>query len=447
MNPINKKEALVLFIGDVVAFYAALWLMLLVRYDTIPSSASLYLHVPPFSILFLVWIVVFFIAGLYEKHTLILKSKIGNIILRAQITNSILAFLFFYFIPFFGITPKTNLFIYLVISFGLISFWRLTLFPLFEKGEKENAILIGNGEEMRELEREVNHNPRYAIKFISSIDLNTMKSLDFKEEILNRIYAENVHLIAADFKNEKVETLLPSLYNLIFSKVRFIDMHKVYEDIFDRIPLSLVKESWFLQNISGSAQKGYDFLKRGMDLILATLLGIVSLVIYPFVYVAIKLEDGGPVFFVQERIGKNNKVIRIRKFRSLAVHHSPDGVAQDPKTTKVGKFIRKTRIDELPQLWNVFRGDLSMIGPRPEIPTLAMQYEKEIPFYNVRYLIKPGLAGWAQLYGEHGHGALAIDETRNKLSYDLYYIKNRSFMLDLKIALRTIKTLLSREGV
>lgn len=447
MNPINKKEALVLFIGDVVAFYAALWLMLLVRYNSIPSPANLYLHVPPFSILFLVWIAVFFIAGLYEKHTLILKSKIGNIILRAQITNSVLAFLFFYFIPFFGITPKTNLFIYLVISFGLISFWRLTLFPLFEKGEKENAILIGNGEEMRELEREVNHNPRYAIKFISSIDLNTIKSLDFKEEILNRIYAENVHLIAADFKNEKVETLLPSLYNLIFSKVRFIDMHKVYEDIFDRIPLSLVKESWFLQNISGSAQKGYDFLKRGMDLILATVLGAVSLILYPFVYVAIKLEDGGPVFFVQERIGKNNKVIRIRKFRSLEVHHSPDGVAQDPKTTKVGKFLRKTRIDELPQLWNVFRGDLSMIGPRPEIPALAMLYEKEIPFYNVRYLIKPGLSGWAQLYGEHGHGGLAVDETRNKLSYDLYYIKNRSFMLDLKIALRTIKTLLSREGV
>ena len=436
-----------LFIGDVVAFYAALWLMLLVRYNSIPSPANLYLHVPPFSILFLVWIAVFFIAGLYEKHTLILKSKIGNIILRAQITNSVLAFLFFYFIPFFGITPKTNLFIYLVISFGLISFWRLTLFPLFEKGEKENAILIGNGEEMRELEREVNHNPRYAIKFISSIDLNTIKSLDFKEEILNRIYAENVHLIAADFKNEKVETLLPSLYNLIFSKVRFIDMHKVYEDIFDRIPLSLVKESWFLQNISGSAQKGYDFLKRGMDLILATVLGAVSLILYPFVYVAIKLEDGGPVFFVQERIGKNNKVIRIRKFRSLEVHHSPDGVAQDPKTTKVGKFLRKTRIDELPQLWNVFRGDLSMIGPRPEIPALAMLYEKEIPFYNVRYLIKPGLSGWAQLYGEHGHGGLAVDETRNKLSYDLYYIKNRSFMLDLKIALRTIKTLLSREGV
>src|ERR1035437_1012971 len=431
MNPVNKKEALLLLTGDIIAFYTALWLMLLVRYGSIPSGDNLNLHVPPFSFLFLVWIVVFFIAGLYEKHTLILKSKIGNVILRAQITNSVLAFLF----------------IYLIISFGLIALWRLSIFPLFEKGEKENAILIGIGDEMRELESEVNNNPRYSLKFISSLDLNMVDAIAFKEEILDHIYTEDVHLIAADFKNEKVEAFLPTLYNLIFSKVRFIDMHKIYEDIFDRIPLSLVKESWFLQNISGSTQKGYDFLKRGMDLVLALVLGAISLILYPFVYIAIKLEDGGPIFFTQERMGRNNKVMKVKKFRSLEVHNDPGGVARDPKTTKVGKFLRKTRIDELPQLWNVIRGDLSMIGPRPEIPKLAKDYENEIPYYNIRHLIKPGLSGWAQLYGEHGHGALAIDETRNKLSYDLYYIKNRSFMLDLKIALRTIKTILSREGV
>ena len=114
--------------------------------------------------------------------------------------------------------------------------------------------------------------------------------------------------------------------------------------------------------------------------------------------------------------------------------------------TKVGGLLRRLRIDELPQLWNVLKGDISLIGPRPELPALVKRYAEEIPYYNVRHLIKPGLSGWAQIYGEHGHGKLAVDETRNKLSYDLYYIKNRSFMLDLKIALQTIKTLLSIAG-
>ena len=116
--------------------------------------------------------------------------------------------------------------------------------------------------------------------------------------------------------------------------------------------------------------------------------------------------------------------------------------------TRVGKFLRKLRIDELPQLLNVLRGDLSLIGPRPELPELVRVYEKEIPYYNIRHLIKPGLSGWAQLYHEnHPHYRANVSETKVKLSYDLYYIKNRSFFLDLKIALKTIKVLLSRSGV
>lgn len=134
--------------------------------------------------------------------------------------------------------------------------------------------------------------------------------------------------------------------------------------------------------------------------------------------------------------------------RSLEVHNDAGGIAKNPVPTKVGAFLRKTRIDELPQLWSVLVGDLSLIGPRPEIPALVQIYEKEIPYYNVRHLIKPGLSGWAQLYQytPPKFGA-KLDETRVKLSYDLYYIKHRSLALDFKVALRTIKTLLSREGI
>ncbi len=448
MTTINKKEPFILLLGDLVAFYIALWLMLVARYWSLPEGELWASHVASFSILFVVWIAVFFIAGLYEKHTLLLKSRLSGAILNAQIANSVIAVMFFYLIPYFGITPKTNLFINLALSLGLILLWRLYFFPVFEVKQKENAILVGMGSEMVELEQEVNHNSRYGLQFISSIDLTAVGNKSFKDEILERMYSEEVSVLVADFRNEKVEPLLPNLYNLIFSKVKFVDMHKLYEDIFDRIPLSLVEYSWFLENIAGTAQKGYDLLKRAMDLVLATALTVVSLVLYPFVYVAIKLEDGGPVFFSQERIGQNNKIIQLKKFRSLAVHNSPDGIASDPKPTKVGAFLRKTRIDELPQLFSVLAGDLSLIGPRPEIPTLVKHYEKEIPYYNIRHIIKPGLSGWAQLYqAAPPKWGMGVDETRTKLSYDLYYIKNRSAILDLKIALRTIKTLLSREGV
>lgn len=448
MTVINKKEPLILLLGDLVAFYIALWLMLVARYWSLPEGELWASHVASFSILFVVWVVIFFIAGLYEKHTLILKSRLSGAILNAQIANSVIAVIFFYLIPYFGITPKTNLFINLALSLGLILLWRLYFFPSFEVKQKENAILVGMGSEMIELEQEVNNNSRYGLQFISSIDLTAVGNESFKDEILERMYSEEVSVLVADFRNEKVEPLLPNLYNLIFSKVKFVDMHKLYEDIFDRIPLSLVEYSWFLENIAGTAQKGYDLLKRTMDLLLATGLTIVSLMFYPFVYVAIKLEDGGPIFFSQERIGQNNKIIRLKKFRSLAVHNSPDGLASDPKPTKVGAFLRKTRIDELPQLFSVLTGDLSLIGPRPEIPTLVKHYEKEIPYYNIRHIIKPGLSGWAQLYqAAPPKWGMGVDETRTKLSYDLYYIKNRSGILDLKIALRTIKTLLSREGV
>ena len=176
---------------------------------------------------------------------------------------------------------------------------------------------------------------------------------------------------------------------------------------------------------------------------------VVSLIFYPFIILAIKLDDGGPIFIVQDRVGQNNKVVRIVKFRSMS--RDDQGVYGNDrvpnKVTRVGKFLRKTRLDELPQLWDVLMGDLSFIGPRPELPALAKQYTEEIPYYNVRHLIKPGLSGWAQIYHEmHPHHGVDTTETKNKLSYDLYYLKNRSLFLDIKIALRSLKILLSIAG-
>lgn len=441
MSISRKKETAVLFIGDIILLYASLWLALSVRYWTLPTQYTWGIHFWPFTIMILIWLFVFFISGLYEKHTLILKSRLPSTIFNAQLANTFIAVLFFYFIPYFGITPKTNLFVYLLISFGFILAWRIYGDRFFQSTKKERGILIGSGQEMKELLEEVNGNPRYNLEFVSSIDLEDIEGMDFQDEVLQRIYSEEIQIIAIDLKNEKVEPILPHLYNLIFSKVKFIDMYKIYEDIFDSVPLSLVRYNWFLENISTETRITYDGLKRVMDIFLSLVIGIISLVLYPFVALTIKLDDGGPILFAQERVGKNNKLIKILKFRSMKV----DGSNQ---ITRVGKWLRALRIDELPQLWSVLRGDISMIGPRPEIPSLVKHYEDEISYYNVRHLIKPGLSGWAQLYHTDPPKVTAdAEKTRRKLSYDLYYIKNRSFMLDIKIALKTIKALMSRSGV
>jgi len=449
MKILDRKEPILLFLGDILIFTLALWLSLSIRNLGFPSLDEFYDHLTPFSFIFLTWLFSFFVAGLYEKHTVMLKSKLPSVILNTQIFNSIIAALFFYLIPYFGIAPKTMLFIYLFVSFCLILAWRIYGERLFGFKEKEKAILIGSGEEMRDLKQEVNNNSRYSLEFVSSIDLDKIDSLDFQSEILDRVYTEGISIIVIDLLNKKVEPILPHLYNLIFSKIKFVDMHKIYEDIFDRVPLSLLKYNWFLENISFAQKIGYDAFKRGMDIFLSLILGTASLIFYPFVILSIKLDDGGPIFITQERVGQNNKIIKIMKFRSMSVND--DGIAEkgkEQKITRAGRFLRKTRIDELPQLWSILKGDMSLVGPRPEMPSLVRLYEKEIPYYNIRHLIKPGLSGWAQLYHRTPPKFDASsNETKIKLSYDLYYIKNHSFLLDLKIALKTLKALLSRSGV
>lgn len=448
MKVINKKEPWLLFLGDILMFVISLWMTLVLRLGEIPTSTVFSDHLVPFSILFLIWLFVFFIAGLYEKHTSIFKSLLPARLLNTQILNSLLAVVFFYFVPYFGITPKTILFIYLIISLILIFIWRTYGQNIFGFRSNESAMIIGRGVEMQAVYREVNDNPRYGFKFISSVDLDRLSEIDLQKDVIEKIYNEGISVVVIDLQNENIEKNLPHFYNLLFSQVRFVDLNSLYEEIFDRIPVSLLNYNWFLENVSLSSNVLYDFLKRLMDIVISFIFGLISLVFYPFIILAIKLEDGGSVYIQQNRVGRNNSLINIRKFRTMSFNDNEEGGnKQNNRITKVGNFLRRSRLDELPQLWNILVGDLSLIGPRPELPALTQVYEKEIPYYNVRHLIEPGLSGWAQLYHEnHPHQGKNIEETKNKLSYDLYYIKNRSLALDFKIALKTLKALLSRTG-
>jgi lipopolysaccharide/colanic/teichoic acid biosynthesis glycosyltransferase len=405
-------------------------------------------HINSFSIIFLVWLLVFFIAGLYEKHTIIFKNKIPSIIFNAQIANSILAVFFFYFIPYFSIAPKTNLFIYLLISFGAMTLWRVYGYPRIGSNKKELALIVGGGEETEEILKEINNNSRYNIFFVSILD--SVDSKTFEEDFLKNVSRDDISSVVLDFDNEKIRNVLPKLNQTLYLSKKFISKEALYQDVFDRVPLSLLSHKWFIENISIDKGFNFNYIKRLMDLVISIPLFVLSLVFYPFVYIALKIEDGGEIFSHQVRVGKKNEPIKLLKFRTMKFNDNGKWQTEgkENKITKVGSFLRTTRIDELPQLLNVIRGDLSLVGPRPEFPEPVAFYNDKIPYYNMRHLIKPGLSGWAQIYHDnHPHHGTDIFETSVKLSYDLFYIKNRSIILDLKIALRTIKELLSRSGV
>lgn len=421
-----RREALILFVGDCAVFAVSLWLALFVRTAEIPSLEISLLNVPPFIIVGLVWLFVFFIFDLYAKQTVVIKRRLPQLILRAQALNLFLSIIFFYFIPYFIVTPKTILFLDIGFVTVLMYLWRRIIVEAVPHGRVESAVILSDKPEGEELAREIEGNSKYGIRLLPPSILETGN-------------AHKVSFVILDLSNPSYGIAFKHFYSLLVAGVRFVDIAEFYEDIFDRVPLSYVDEQWFLKHISNRPKPVYDSAKRLFDIVLSGLLGLLSLPFYLCVWVAVTLDDGGPLFFTQDRVGKNGHVFTIRKFRSMR---------EGKEVTRVGRFIRKMRIDELPQLLSILDGDLALIGPRPELPHYVSLYREQLPYYDARHMIPPGLSGWAQIYHEnHPHFAPALEQTKEKLSYDLYYIKNRSFWLDIKIALKTIKTLFLTAGI
>jgi len=445
MATTRKKQFITLLLGDIVVFTASLWLTLAIRNLALPTQTGFIELFTPFTLLFLVWLLVFFISGLYDAHTLLIKSKLPKRIFTAHISNLLIATLFFYAIPYFGVTPKIILFLYLLVSSALIATWRFFLYPKMVKQSSVPLVILAEGDDVEYLDTKVKNSTNSPIQVVEILRPSMFEREALVENI-KAIVAKHPHaVIAVDLINPTIQKHADSLYSLIFSNIQFVEIQNVYEDITDKVPLGLINEVWFLKHASIEPNIIYDFLKRAMDIAISLPLFIISLISYPFVWLAMKIEDKGALFYTPERIGESGRPMKIYKFRTMSIMDSGNQLGQNVnKITRLGKILRVSRIDELPQLWNILNGDMSLIGPRPEFPTLVELYKKEIPHYNVRHLIKPGLSGWAQIH--HEKPPHSVEETKEKLAYDLYYIKHRSVWLDLKIALQTIKTLLSRVG-
>lgn len=227
-------------------------------------------------------------------------------------------------------------------------------------------------------------------------------------------------------------------------------MPLLYERLTGRVPVEHIGSQWYvaLPFEQHAASTLYRVLKRLGDLVAGLVFGALYLVVLPFVALAIKLDDGGPIFYSQERAGHHGRVVRVRKFRSMVPDAEQHGQARwaqknDARVTRVGKILRKTRLDELPQLLNVLLGEMSMVGPRPERPQFVNKLQHTIPFYRTRLAAKPGLTGWAQI--NYGYGS-TDEDALIKLQYDLYYIKHMSPWLDLLILLRTVSVVLGMKG-
>jgi lipopolysaccharide/colanic/teichoic acid biosynthesis glycosyltransferase len=449
----GRKATALLLLGDIAVFIISLLLTLIVRSGAFPSAQVLQPYELPFGLLFIFWILVYVVAGLYSKRTLLFKRDVPGTILRTQLFNIAAAALLFFFVPTFGITPKTTLLIYLAISLALTFMWRLEMFPrLSRPGARERAALIGEGQEAEQLVAEVNSNTRYYMEF--KLVYTPAEVAADLAKFERELHDAKISLLVVDTEHTGLQPVLQRLYDLalIERNYSFADFYRVYEEVFDRVPLSLLRPEWFLKHIKSPSVTLYDIVKRAIDFVGGIAMCIVTVFAIPFVFVAMRLEGPGSLFLTQERIGQDGKRMTVYKFRSMRFNKTASSEwtteeKSDNPITKVGSFLRKTSLDEFPQFLNILSGELSLIGPRNDIEGLGLRLAEAITYYNVRYIVKPGITGWAQINQQYEQGNVSpqsIEETKMRLAYDFYYIKNRSLATDLLIALRTVKRMFFR---
>lgn len=432
--------------SDILIFYAALWLTLIIRYiliDRAPGTFynSIPLHLTPFTIIFFFWLIIFWASGLYDLAKLRNEEIFYKTILIAFGINTAITIAFFYFIPYFIITPKANLFLYLALTLAILYFWRQYFNRWASESLQIHLVFLGANDEVMELKELLTKNPQFGFH------IDGIMAPDNFIELENIWQNKKFSLIVTAEKFGQGKKLAHALFEYFKKGVTISDLDKFYENITKRVPISIIKDVWFLENISEIERGFYETIKRVFDVFLGIILFAVTAIVFPFIAVGIKIFDSGPIFYRQTRVGKNGKVLALTKFRSLPIAKKTEHLMQKPPEeliTAFGKFLRKSHIDELPQIWNILRGEMSFIGPRPEKPDFVNRLSEEIPFYEMRQLIRPGITGWAQLHNPSA--GPTMKETLEKLQYDLYYIKNRSIFLDLSIVFKTIKILLSGAG-
>jgi len=356
--------------------------------------------------------------------------------------------------------PRIGFGAFLVYASILTLVWRMLFIRMYKRtGQLRRILLVGAGKAGQTLAGLYNSLGPRSFHIIGYVDDDEQKVgeifhdlpvLGTSKHLLDLIDDNRISDLVVAINGEIQGSTFQSILDAQEKGVDVTRMPILYEEMTGRVPIHHLESDWIIRSfVDGLSVSGFYLLfKRIMD-ILGGLVGMLILAVAtPFLAFAIFVDSGLPIIYSQSRHGRGRSIFTIYKFRSMrkksdTPKDSKTTIENDPRVTRVGKFLRKTRLDELPQFWNVLRGDMSLVGPRAEVPKLVEEYQKQIPFYRARLLVKPGLAGWAQI--NYGY-ASTIEETSIKLEYDLYYIKHRTLTMDFQIILRTIGTVLRRTG-
>jgi len=456
MNKTRLIKVGFLIIGDSIFLYFALLAGLFLRYFPYLDYFLIMQHLTSFTIIFMVWLILFGAFGLYDlrfmKNSKLFLFRLG----RAMVTNIVAAIIIFYFLPYFQIEPRRNLLIIASLAAILIFFWRYIFNLIIIRAPTSRLLFFGTNTETIGLAEYLLANPQLGQKPIGLISNsntshagNPLPYFSLTAQKLTAVVrdtAADTVIISRNLYEDK--NLTKILFQMIPRGIAVIEFTKLHEMMTGKIPLSLIGELWFVENLVGIKKGMYEFFKRATDITLGALFLAPSLILLPLIAAAIKLDSDGPIFFRQKRVGRLGRLFEVRKYRSMVkdaekISGFKSGDGGDARLTRVGAFLRKSYLDELPQIINIMKGEMSFVGPRPERPEYVDILNKKIPFYEMRLLVTPGLTGWAQVNMEND---ASVEDSPEKMQFDLYYIKNRSFMLDLLIILRTISALLRRQG-
>lgn len=407
---------------------------------------------------------------LLDKYDYVIKYLTSFIFIIYIFTKFIFGQLDFYAERFRLKDIFINLGINIVFSITLYAFWkRFDIFNMFALlflfqvifrrivcslyMKKKNVLIFGSNHIENNIQEDIIRSLDY--NYVGYISNNKSRATEYLigsyEQMEEIIYQKKIDIlvIVKDIKSPGFKKYMKRIFDLKINGLKIMNYEEFNEDIQKKIDINKINEEWLLQS------NGFDILnnevqrniKRGMDLMLALILMVILSPLALIVSIIIKLESKGPVIFKQMRIGENMRPFKVYKFRSMRLHdpekYSKYTLDNDSRVTKFGKFIRKTRIDELPQLWNILKGTMSFVGPRPEWDILAKDYARQIHYYNLRHLIKPGITGWAQVMFPYGE---SLDDAKKKLEYDLYYLKHQDFILDVLVVAKTAKAVFFGKG-
>lgn len=397
---------------------------------------------------------------LYDLYDFIIMHDRRELVLRMVQALGLawvaLAFAFYLF-PHLMIGRGVTL-ISLPLALLMMTGWRLVIHWFLGHPQfGERILIVGSGPMAVELAREALERPDAGFRIVGFADSNPEllgKSLinprvvGLTSELDKIVQRENIDRIVVAMGERRGQFPTQQLLQLSLSgNVSIEEAASFYERVTGRVHLDMVRPSWLIFSGRKRQARINTMARLALHRTVALIGAILSLPLVLITSILIKLESRGPVLYKQERVGRNGRVFTVMKFRSMRVDAEKDGPVwaqnADDRVTRVGRIIRKIRMDEIPQFWNILRGDMNFVGPRPERPHFVSQLAEEIPYYEQRHLIAPGLTGWAQIKYPYGS---SIEDARQKLQYDLYYIKNQSLMLDAAILFETIKTILFGRG-